>query len=202
MAVLDKVPRGEGITAGVTASKALVGHVEEGKVALLLHHTADLAPLVLGGINAGRVVGAGVKQDNAVAGGRLDIRQKAFEVKADCVLVVVAVLLNLQAAVLEDSIVVGPAGGREVDLLRVRVEALEESTTNAQGTGTRDGLGDAETVLLDHGRVGAIGELGRGRGEGRETGDAGVFFVEFGRDNFLLGGANGRQDIWFALVVT
>lgn len=146
--LLHKVARCKSIPVSVTTGKALVGHVKESKVTLLLHDIADLAPLVLGGVNTSRVVSASVEHDDAVVGGGLDVCNQTLEVESDGVLVVVAVLLYLQTGVLKHSVVVGPAGGRDVDFFSVRVEALQESTTDSQGTSTRDGLGDDETVIL------------------------------------------------------
>lgn len=202
VALLNEVTRGKGIAVGVTAGEALVSHVEEGKVALLLHDIADLAPLVLGRVDTSGVVGAGVEQDDAVVGGGLDVGEETLKVQTDGVLVVVTVLVDLEARVLEDGGVVGPARGGEVDLLRVGVEALEEGTADSQGTGTGDGLSDDETVLLQDGRVLAIGKLGGSLGEGWDTGDAGVFLVETGGDNLVLGGADGGEDVGLALVIT
>jgi hypothetical protein len=84
----------------------------------------------------------------------------------------------------------------------VRVEALQERTTDAQSTSTGDGLGDDETVLGQGGGVLAVGELGSGVGEGRDTGDAGVFLVEARSNDLVLGLADGGQDVRLALVVT
>ena len=200
--LLNKVSRSKSITAGITTGKALVSHIEESEVALLLHDVANLAPLVLGGVNTGRVVGASVQEDNAVVRSSLDVGKETLKVKADSVLVVVAVLLDLEAAVLEDGIVVGPAGGREVDLLSVRVETLQESTANSQRTGTRNGLGDDKTVLLEDGRIGSVGQLRSTLGEGRDTSDTGVFLVGLRGDNLFFCSANGRKDVRLALVVT
>jgi len=202
VALLDEVTGSKGILVGVTAGEALVGHVEEGEVALLLHDIANLAPLVLGGVNTGRVVGTGVQQDDAVVGGSLDVGNQALKVQTDSVLVIVAVLLDLEAGVLEDGAVVGPAGGRKVDLLRAGVEALKESTTDSQGTGAGDGLSDDEAVLLEDGRIGTVGQLGGGFSEGRNTGDAGVLLVAARGHDLVLGGADGGQDVRLALVVT
>lgn len=202
VALLDEVARSEGIQVSVTAGEALVGHVEEGEVALLLDDIADLAPLLLGGVNTGGVVSASVEQDDAVLGSGLDIGDQALKVQTNGVLVVVAVLLDLKARVLEDGVVVGPAGVGEVDLLRVGVEALEERTTDAQGTSAGNGLGDDEAVLGQSGGVLAVGQLGSGVGEGRDTGDAGVLLVEARSNDLVLGLADGGQDVRLALVVT
>lgn len=202
MALLHEVTGSKGILVSVTTGKALVGHVEEGKVTLLLHDVADLAPLVLGGVDTGGVVSAGVEKDDAVLGSSLDVGQQALEVEANGVLVVVAVLSDLQTGVLEDSGVVGPARGGKVDLLRVRVEALQESTTDSQSTGTGDGLGDDETVLLEDGGVGTVGQLSSSLGEGRDTGDTSVFLVVAGGDNLVLRSTDGGEDVGLALVIT
>ena len=200
--LLHEVTRGERITVRVSTGEALVRHVEEGKVALLLHDIANLAPLVLSRVNTGRVVRAGVEHDDAVVGGSLDVCNQTLEVETNGVLVVVAVLLHLQTGVLENSVVVGPAGGREVDLLSVRVETLQESTANSQRTGTRNGLGDDKTVLLEDGRIGSVGQLRSTLGEGRDTSDTGVFLVGLRGDNLFFCSANGRKDVRLALVVT
>lgn len=202
VALLDEVARSESILVSVTTGEALVGHVEEGEVALLLHDIADLAPLVLGGVDTGRVVSACVQQDDAVVRGGLDIGDQALKVQTDCVLVVVAVLLDLEARVLEDGIVVGPARVGEVDLLRMGVEALQERTADAQGTSAGDGLGDDEAVLGQGGGLGAVGQLGSGLGEGRDAGDTGVLLVEARSDDLVLRLADGGQDVRLALVVT
>jgi hypothetical protein len=202
VALLDEVTGSEGILVSVTAGKALVGHVEEGEVVLLLHDIADLAPLGLGRVDTGGVVGAGVEQDDALLGGGLDVGDQTLEVETDGLLVVVAVLGDLETGVGEDSLVVGPTGVGEVDLLRARVELLEESASNAEGTGAGDGLGDDKAVVLDGRGVGAVGELGSGGGESGNTGDASVLLVETGCDNLVLSGADGGQDVRLALVVT
>lgn len=106
--LLDKISHGEGILVGVTAGEALVGHVEEGKVALGLDGIADLLPLLDGGVDTGRVVGAGMEEEHASLGGGLDVCQHALEVQADGLLVVVAVLLNLETRIAEDGLVVSP----------------------------------------------------------------------------------------------
>lgn len=200
--LLDEVAGSKGILVGVTAGKALVGHVEEGEVALLLHDIADLAPLGLGRVDTGGVVSASVEEDDAALGSGLDVGNQTLEVEANGVLVVVAVLGDLETGVGEDGLVVSPAGVGEVDLLRAGVELLEESTTNAQSTGTGDGLGDDEAVVLDGGGVGAVSELGGGGGEGGNTGDASVLLVQAGCDDLVLSGADGGQNVRLALVVT
>jgi hypothetical protein len=60
MTLLDEKANGIGVTVGVTAGEALVCHIEEWVVALLLEHIADLLPLLLRWVDTSGVVGAGV----------------------------------------------------------------------------------------------------------------------------------------------
>lgn len=202
VALLDEVAGSKSILVGVAAGKALVGHVEEGEVTLLLHDIADLTPLRLGRVDTGGVVSASVEQNDAALGGGLDIGNQTLEVEANGVLVVVAVLGDLETGVGEDSLVVSPAGVGDVDLLRAGVEPLEESTANAQGTGAGNSLSDDEAVVLDGGGVSAVGELRGGRSETGNTGDASVLLVHTVCDDLVLSGTDRGQDVRLALVVT
>lgn len=95
--LLDEVADGEGILVSVSTGEALVGHVEEGVVTILLDDIAQRAPLLLGRVDTGGVVSAGMEKDNAALGHLLDVLDHTLEVETDGVLVVVAVLLNLEA---------------------------------------------------------------------------------------------------------
>lgn len=202
MALLNKVSGRKGIGISVSTGKSLVGHVEERKVALLLHDVANLAPLVLGRVDTGRVVSTGMEQDDAVVGGGPEVLDQAVKVKTNGVLVVVTVLLDLQARVLEDSVVVGPAGGRKVDLLRAGEEAVEECTADSQSTSSGDGLSDDEAVLLQDSRVDSVGQLGCSLGERGNASDSSIFLIVARCDNLVLGGTNGGQNEGLSLVVT
>lgn len=76
---------------------------------------------------------------------------------------------------------------------------MEESTANAQSTGSRDGLGDDEAI--EGARLGAVCEDSSSFGEFGDTCDAGVLLVQLGSDNFVFGGANRGKDIGLAFVV-
>jgi hypothetical protein len=122
--LLDEVADGESILVRVSTGKALIGHVEEGVVTILLDDIAQSTPLLLGGVDTSGVVCASVKQDNAALGHLL-------KVEPDGVLVVVTVFLDLETRVLEDGVVVCPAGVGNVDGLVTGEEALEESTADS-----------------------------------------------------------------------
>lgn len=93
--LLDEVTERKRILVGVTAGKALVGHVKEGEVVTLLNGISDLHPLLLSRINTSGVVGAGMEQHNATLGHGLDVGNHSVKVEANGVLVVVPVLLDL-----------------------------------------------------------------------------------------------------------
>lgn len=200
VALLDEVADGKGILVGVARGETLVGHVEEGVVASLLDGIADLPPLSLGRVDTSGVVGASVEQEDAALGGSLDVGEHALEVKTDGLRVIVPVLLDLEAGVLEDGAVVGPRGVGDVDLLGAGVESLEEGSTDPEGTSTRDGLGNDKTV--EGRRVLAVGEDGGSLGEVGETGDAGVLLVQLVGNDLVLGSTDRGEDVRLALVVT
>lgn len=108
VALLDEVADGEGVGVGVTRGEALVGHVEEGVVALGLDDVGDLAPLLGGRVDTGGVVSAGVEEEDGALGGGLDVGDHALKVEADGLGVVVAVLVDGETRVVEDGAVVGP----------------------------------------------------------------------------------------------
>lgn len=202
MTLLDKVPRSKRIPVSIARGKALVGHIEKGKVALLLDHIADLAPLLLRRVDTSWVVRTGMQQDDAVVGRVLEVLDQAGKVQADRVLVIVPVGADLQTGALEHGIVVGPTRSRQVDLLGVRVEARQELTPYPQRTRARDRLRDHQPVLLDDGRVFAVRQLRGGLGERRQTRDSRVLLVQLRRDDLLLSGADRWQHIRLALVIT
>lgn len=61
--LLDKVTNSKRVIVDVTRRKALVSHVKEGKVLLLLDNVRELLPLLGSDIDAGRVVRAGVEAE-------------------------------------------------------------------------------------------------------------------------------------------
>lgn len=82
----------------------------------------------------------------------------------------------------------------------MRVEALKEGSADTKRTSARDRLGDGDVV--EDGGGGAVGK-GCGRlGKGRYTGDAGVLLVELFEDEAFFGGADGREDVRLASVIT
>lgn len=131
MAVFDELSDCECILVGVTASKTLVGHVEERVMLPLFHGLANLCPLLLGRVDTGRVMCTSVQQYHTASGCRFDVGEHTFKVEADCIFVVIAVFLNLKTGVLEHRVMVCPAGRGYVDFLRTRIEALEKCSANA-----------------------------------------------------------------------
>ena len=202
MSLLDEVAEGKGIARGITAGKTLVCHVEEGIVVTLLDDIANGLPLLLRGIYTGGVVRAGVQEDDTAFRQCLDVCDHAIEVEANGVLVVVPIFLHLQACILEHGCVIRPAGRGDVYRLGARVESLDESTANAQGSGAGQGLRDGDAVFFDWCGVCTVGQLDGGLVEGGDAGDAGVFFVEVCVDDFLFGGLDRGENVRFTSVIT
>lgn len=200
VALLDKVAQCKGILVGVTAGEALVGHVEEDIVVTSLDGSLDCLPLFGSGVDTGRVVGAGVEEEHAALGSGVDVVDHTVKVQTNRVLVVVAVLLDLQTRVLEDGSVVGPGRGGNVNLLVAGVPTGEEFTTDPQGTGAGDGLCDDQAV--EGGAVLAVGQLGSGARKLRDTSDSSVLLVQARRDDLVLGLADRGKDVGLSLVIT
>ncbi len=148
MTLLQEMAHGKSVLIGIAAGETLIGHVEEDIVTLRLDRITDLPPLVVRRIDSSRVVGAGVQQEDAAAGGTLHVLEHALKVQADRLRVVVAVLLHLEARIGEHGVVVGPARRRDVDRLGAGEEALHEGTSDAQSARAGDGLRDGHAVLL------------------------------------------------------
>lgn len=200
MALIEEVAESKRILSSISAGKALVSHIKKGEVAFDLHSRGDLLPLLRSRVDTRRVVGAGMEEEDGVARSLLDVVDQTVNVEADGLLVVVTVGLDVQPAIMEDGLVVRPRRVWEVDGLSVRVETLEESTTNAKGTGSGNGLGDGH--VLEELGVGAIGEAGGGLGESGNTGDPGILFVQTTLQDTLLGGTNRWQDIGLSSIIT
>lgn len=154
--LLDKVPHGMRISVGVSAGKALVGHVKERKVILFLDNVGDLLPIVSGRVDTSRVVSAGVEKNNRLIGSRSEVCQHPVQVEPDSFLVIVLVILDLEPAILEDGNVVTPCRRWQVDGLGMGVVTLQEGSSNSQCTGSRNRLSDRHSSLFDHWTVFAV----------------------------------------------
>lgn len=80
------------------------------------------------------------------------------------------------------------------------VEALKEGATDTKRTSARDGLGDGDVVKDPGGST--VGKGCSCLGKSRYTGDAGILLIEIFEDDAFFGGADGREDIRLANVVT
>ncbi|KAK6360366.1 hypothetical protein TWF730_006509 [Orbilia blumenaviensis] len=96
---------------------------------------------------------------------------------------------------------VRPRWGWDIDGLLAWVKLGKELTTNSEGTSTRDGLGDANTTVLQWSRVWAVGKVSSSLGEGWDTGNASVLLVGSALEDFLLGCSDGWENIGLAAVI-
>lgn len=179
-ALLDEIADGARVTVEISRSKTLVGGVEEGKVVLLADHLGDLAPLLLGGVDAGGVVGAGMEKDDTTVWGGGDGSLHAVDIEAFCLLVKVRVGGDGHAHVGEDLIVVGPCWVGEVDSAVAGVEPVEEEGAQVASASAGNGLDTGDTLLGDGSGVWAEEELAGLAGEGGKAGDREVLVVKIG----------------------
>ena len=96
MTLTNKMPNWKGIPVCITTGEALVGHIKEWVVLLLLQCVTDFSPLSFRRINASWVMGAGMEENDAALGSRLDIRNHAIEIQSNRLLVVVSVFFDLE----------------------------------------------------------------------------------------------------------
>jgi len=161
-ALLDEVADRPRVAGQVTRREALVRAVEEGEVLPFAHNVGDGFPLILGGVHARRVVGAGVEEHYAVFRGSVEGGEHAIEVEGASLWVEVGVRLDGEADVGEDLVVVGPCRVAEVDGgrgMHFAVELGEEEGSEVDGARAGDGLEGGDPFLFDCGAVGAENEL-------------------------------------------
>ena len=113
--MLNEVANSPGIIFEIAGREALVRAVEEGEMFPRAYHLGELHPLIAGGVDACRVVGAGVEEDYASFGGFFDGGAHAGEVEGFGGRGEVGVDFYGEVDVAEDLVVVGPCWGGEVD---------------------------------------------------------------------------------------
>lgn len=85
----------------------MVGTVEKSIMSTLKHGVRNGFPLLLGQINAGWVVGTGMKQKYRARGCRFERINETVKVQSDGLGVIVRVVNRLDSDVSEDRVVVG-----------------------------------------------------------------------------------------------
>ena len=106
--LLGKQPHRGSIPVQITGSKSLVSRVKEGIVLLPQEDLEQLVPLLLRGVDPGRVVGASVYKEDGSLWGVFEIGNVSFKVQSNCLLVVVSVVRDLVASRGDDGMVIGP----------------------------------------------------------------------------------------------
>lgn len=117
-ALIDEVADRPRVAGEIARREALVCCVEERKVLTFAQNDRDLLPLVLGQVDAGGVVGAGVQDDDGAGRSFAQGTEHAVEVEAFGFGGKVGVVGESEADIGEDLVVVGPGGAGEVDFGR------------------------------------------------------------------------------------
>ena len=158
-ALFDEVADGPGVADEITGCEALVGAVEEGEVVALAHGHGDVLPLFLGGVDTGRIMSAGMEEDDGTGRGSAQGGDHAIEVEALGLRGEVGVVGEGEADIGEDLVVVGPGWRGEVEGGLVGMKARQEETSQVDGARAGDGLKRADAVFADGRTVGAHDEL-------------------------------------------
>lgn len=192
--LLDEVTDSSGILGQVTGSKTLVSAVKEGEVLLLSNNDGKFLPLIERRVNSSGVVSARVQQDDGTIGSTLDGGLHTLEIQAIGLLGEVRVVGNAKANISKDLLVVSPGRVGHVDCPVALVELGEEEGAEMDGSGAGDGLHGSGPLLLEGRGVGAENQLSSLGGEVGNTGNRGIFVVQFGvvSENFVSLLKNGE----------
>lgn len=196
---LDRV----GILFEITRGESLVGGVKGCVKLLSLNDVENIEPLSLSWINTGWVVSANVQHDNRVVLAGLQIGLQSLEVESLCLGVVVAVILNLVANELADSVVNGPGGlgGHEIDIL-VRVPLSKKCKSKTQSASTRKCLGTGESPLFQSSTVRTEAKNLALMDVGVNTLDRGVLVIHFALKNQLFCAPDTFKNLRLSCVIT
>ena len=179
-ALLDKITDGGSVTRKAARSETLVGRVKEGEVVLLADDLGELLPLVQGRVDASRVMGARVQQDDGALGRSLDGRLHAFKVEPLGLLIEVRVLLGGDTYIAENLVMIRPGRVGDVDGAVALEESSEEEGAEMNGTGSGDRLHRRRPLLLKRRRIGAEHQLRGLGGKALDTGNRSILVVELG----------------------
>lgn len=183
--VVVEVADGPRVLDRVSRCETLVGVVEDGEELFPGAELGNGDPLLLGGIQAGWVVGTGVQKDG-VAGLGLLLQHvdHGCEVESAILIVVVRVCARSDAGGLPDDMVVGPGWVGHPDAARTDVVG-EESGGDVVGTGSRDGL------HTDHAGVRGLSSRWVGEGGGEEQIAGGIEELVVALDGDIVVASNG-----------
>jgi hypothetical protein len=191
------------ISLEVTGGKALVSGIETGEKVLSLDDFEDLLPLLLVGVNTGRVVRADVEHNEGVILAVVQVFAESFEVESLGLGIEVSVGLVVVTNELSKSSVDGPGlgGDHDIDVL-VGIPVGEESESKSEGSGSGDGLGSSNSVFLKGNGVSSEGELLRSRDEGVNSLNSSVLVIHIVSENSFFSDSNARQDVRLVVVIS
>merc|ERR1719226_198949 len=129
-----------------------------------------------------------------------NILQHGIKVQLAAVSLVVAVLLDVEASVATDGVVVAPGGVGQVDVL-VGVEFRQVLSTHAKSTGTRNGLGVGVPAIGNHIASVSKSQLDSLSSESSVANNRQILLVQISSKNLLLGRPDGRQNPRLALII-
>lgn len=103
----NKVPHRPGVSVQVAARETLVRRVKEGVVLFRQENIRDGLPLLSCGVDARRIVRAGMQQEHRVLRSILQRRNKSIKIEPDRLRVVIRIDALLDADILKDGEMIG-----------------------------------------------------------------------------------------------
>lgn len=181
-------------------AEALVGEVEEREPSGVDGGIGDEAPAVGIEIGAGRVMAAGMEQDDVAGGDAGEGGGHGGGIDAAEGGGVVGILLHGEADGGEDGAVVAPRRGGDPER-GLRAEAAQELRREAQRARAAERLDDAEAAARRSAKALAEDEVGDGGGIGGEAGDGEVALRGLLVQEAALRAADGLEDRRAARIV-
>merc|ERR1719188_2639169 len=129
-----------------------------------------------------------------------NVLQHGIKVQLAAVSLVVAVLLDVEASVAADGVVVAPRGVGQGNVL-VGVELGQVFSTYAKSTGTRNGLSVGVPAIGNHIASVSKSQLSSLSSESSVANNWQILLVQISSKNLLLSRPDGRQDPRLALVI-
>ena len=180
--------------------EALVCGIKEWVELSALADISNLLPLSLSGVDAGRVVSAGVQKHARAGLSSVEISDHASDIETLGLLVEVAVLAHGDASRGEHLVVVAP--GRVAHVEGAGSELSEELSNDAQSASTGQGLHGSDSCVADEGAVEAEEDTLGALAELSETIDGQILLIKSGiSDNCCLSLADDGEDVGLAVVV-
>lgn len=199
-ALIEEKSKSIGIGVKASRGEALVSGIKEWEKVVPLADSGDLGPLLLGWVNTGWVVSAGVEEDGRSWGGSLKVGNHAIDIKTLGLLVEVSVVSEWNSSSLKDLLVVTPGWVAHVEGSWSVLG--KELSNHSEGTSSRQSLQGDDSWVANEWAVEAEEDATGTLVEISISIDWEVLLVELVVGHDLgLNLAHNWENIWLSIVV-